>query len=765
MNRSDGPAIVIGLGAFGTEVATRLLPLASDGLVVLTASVDDTAKVESEALERARALFGLKHALGSADRSLFLTVVADLDEPGVAERVPELSERVGAALAARFSHILGRGAASRMTVAPVLVMSAARGGEPAQGSVEALRKLEALALAPRSERKECPVARVLLLEPQARRYELAGSELTSTVVSFLFLLLTTHLRVQEPLRSFFEPLPDQQRDQRVFASFGCATLELRAEGYVLERLCRDTIAYLRETPGDAAESARVSAERLIPSSGEIEARIRGGGESRADLLELLRAHKPRVDVPSVGYEETPETIRDVKFGWGWFDALQNTVSALVRRLDELEMDELSRVADERGHRLATELSGAMLHAIDESEARDARGHARALRLVERARAVAAKERKQLERALLASELCPFPEPTAVENALIGLRDESTRRPRPMRLAAFAALFSLLAGLFLQHVPKWIYLALITRRVPLGGLTPASGSMPLDGLASRLLDPPGGFLIMALCAGVLCFVILRRYRQQRHAALCAERDALEAAVERFLADALAPSVLGFYADRLELSLRAWALRALKQIERTLDREHRRLTALSGGLERLERQYDERVRASNTPEATDGGDLVFRRKARLASLDALYGQLRPTSEVFERTAAALGRPIGGLRDEAPRLFNREALQDQLRSEVDLSTLIVAKHLSAPVEDFVTEMFDTLGVPLEVREFDERSAERSYVFCPEWATPVLEDARNRGLSAPEPIVTHDPERVHVLVVRTALPLQAIAVTQEQP
>lgn len=758
MSRSDSPKIVVGLGAFGAKTAARLKPLASDTLVVLTAPADDAADLVCDSLDHAKRLFGLRSGLGAHDRDLLLTVVADLDEAGIADAAPRLARELGAALSARFSHILGRGRASRLTLAPVVVLSGAREGKPSAAASAALSQFAALAQG--DPELGAAAARILVLEPQTRRYELAEAELVSTVVSFLFLLLSTDLDQQEPVRSFFKPLPDQQRDGRVFASFGCATLELSAKHYVLARLCRDLVAWLRSVPSDAAQHAHATAERLIPTAAEIESNIRAPQGEHADLIELLRTQKPNVDVPSIGASDRPETIRDVKFGWGWFDALQNTVGALVRRLDELEMDELARVADERGHKLATSISKEALEEIDESEARDAHGFARALRLVERARAVAERERKALERAVNSAELSPFPEPTSVENALMGLREESTRRPRPFRLVAFGVLAAVLAALLLQHVPKWIYVALFQRRVPLGALSPSSGSMPVDGALAPLLESPWSFfLVFGIALGVAYF-LLSRHRAQRHAALCADRDHLSASVERFLSDALTPSVLGFYEDRLQLSLRAWALRALKQVERTLDLEHYRLTALSNALESLQRRYEAQLKSAEAPVATDSGDLLFRRRARSEVLSALYAQIRPTSDVFERTVATLGRPEGAGRDEAPLLFDSVALAAALEGEVELTPAVVAKHLGGQVLEFVTEMFETLGVPLEVIEFDDRSAERSYIFCPDWALPIMTDARASGLKAPEPIVSGDPERVHVLVMRTALPLSAISV-----
>jgi hypothetical protein len=176
--------------------------------------------------------------------------------------------------------------------------------------------------------------------------------------------------------------------------------------------------------------------------------------------------------------------------------------------------------------------------------------------------------------------------------------------------------------------------------------------------------------------------------------------------------------------------------------------------------LQRRSEAGLEGIEAPSGLDSGDLLFRRRARADVLDSLYAQIRPTSDVFERTVAALGRPPGAGRDEAPRLFEPAALAATLQGEIELTSAVVAKHLGGQVLEFVTEMFDTLGVPLEVMEFDERSAERSYIFCPEWALPVMADARAAGLKAPEPIVSGDPERVHVLVMRTALPLSAISV-----
>src|SRR5690606_27024044 len=113
-----------------------------------------------------------------------------------------------------------------LTVCPVIALLGLRDGTVTARTQKALAELERTA-----ETMNAPVARVFVVEQQASRYELTPNEVASTVVAFLSLIVAAELRQQEPLRSFLRGTVDHARDKRLFASFGCATLELSLHRY------------------------------------------------------------------------------------------------------------------------------------------------------------------------------------------------------------------------------------------------------------------------------------------------------------------------------------------------------------------------------------------------------------------------------------------------------------------------------------------------------------------------------------------------------
>lgn len=759
----SAPTIVLGLGAFGGEVVRRVEPLEIERLALLASDPEqeaDTEQLVGRVLGAAEGLFGLDRALAGRDPSLDVFVIVDLDEAGIAPRATALVEALGRRLLARYSHILGRHGARRLTLAPVVVLSGARASGATAEAERALGHFEALASEAASASDQALLPRVLVLETQSARYELSRGELGSTVVSFLALLLTTALRHEEPMQSFLRAGPEQLRERRCFASFGCATLELSTARYVATAAARDVVRWARTPPPDVVSRADAEAQRLIPSAQDLTARVRSD-EGQADLIEMLRAQAPSVELPPIGWNDTPELIRDVRFGWGWFDSLQETVAALVRRLDQSEMDELARLADERGNRMASELVRDCAREVASRERDGALGFWRALWLSQRARAIVGRERDALAGDLKTRALVTFPKPTAVENALRALRQESTVRPRPYRLVGYSVLAAVIASIFLMHLPKWL-VAVASRRVPLLSLTPSIRDLAPEAGWQRILEPPLSFLLMLAVLLPLALALASRYRRRCHEALLGARETLGAAVTRFLTDRVSSSVIGFYESRLALSLRSWALRTLASLDSLFEREHGRLTALENALSLLERSLESELRRLEGSNEQSGGDLLYRRRSPKEALRGVYADVRPSPDVAERIIESLSRTPEQASDEAPRFLLPGELTRAMEQEVAIEAHVLRKHLAAPVQSFIAEMYDRLTVPLEVRDFDAQSAERTYLFGPTWIADVLEELSKSSPRLPELLPTQDDSRVFVLALRTALPRSAIAILE---
>ncbi len=765
LTRVDGPTLVVGLGAFGSEVVARLRPRTGPRSVLLEVPPSAPAgPLTEEIIGHAERELGLGALVASHapedDRrpTLEVFVIADLGESGVAEAVPALVREVGARLLSRFSHIFKGHDLGNLTVCPVLALGNLRGTEPPDRASTCLLELERAAFGPGASSPQV-VPRVFVVEQQTSHYELSPSELCSTVASFLTLLMTTALGEREPMRGFLRGSPEQLRDRRIFASFGCATLELSHSEYCLLRGAADMVESMRNAPAAGAGAGTARAERLVPKADEISQKLRKP-ENGDDLVQLLRAHAPRIEFPAIGFHATPEQIRDVAYGWSWYDALESTVAATVRTLDEVEMDELARVADERGQRMRRDLADDARYEIRKVEQSGPHGWSEALRLAEQVRDSAGREVSRLERALRSYALPKFPEPTLVESAFRGLREEATLRPRPFRLAFFGVLGSLLFAGLLHWVPKWIVVALAWRSVPIMSLAPSSAGVRVDGPLHYVLDPPWSFFWVLAIALVFAYFLLTRYRQKRHEALLSTRESLEHAVRRFLTDATTPSVFFYYESRLEFVLRAWALRSLRRLADVAAEEAKRLGRISLGLARLGRELDEAAQARALPPTdAEGGDLLFRTRTSPEVLKQTYASVRPPSDLarklFERSAPTEG-------DEAPGYLLRENVLETVKPEVAIPDEILRREVGPVVVDFVSELHAKLGVPLEIHDHDQRTAPRKYVFLPEWAQGVLDEAKEGMRSLPESVIHDDSDRVHLIAVRTALGRDSIALLE---
>lgn len=769
MSRVESPTIVVALGAFGAEVSDRLGRLTSARTVVLELEHGESADAVARVVDAAESLLGLRGLLetrgpGDGRRpELDVFWVGDLGEAAVADALPELLLQVGRRLLSRFSHIFRGHDLAGLTLSPVLALTGAR-TEPSPAALLALERIEREATAPAGTGgpgHAPPLPRVFLVEQQSSRYELSRGELVSTVVSFMSLLLGTSLRNEEPLSSFLRSPHDQRRDRRLFASFGCATLEMTLRQYCVARGAADVVEAMRQMPAAGASAGAARAARLVPDVDELEARL-SKSETGEDLIEILRAQAPVIDFPAISATHTPEQVRDVAYGWSWYETLEGTVEALVRELDDVQMDELARLADERGLVLGRRLVSDMRATLRELERSGPQGWALALRLAEQVEKKVDRSIAALDRTLRSRELPPFPKPGGVESAFLALREESTRRPRPFRLWVFGAVAAGLGAVFLQHVPKWVAVALFGRQVPLMSMAPSSGEIAVSGPLHYVLDPPYSFFwVLALLAALIGW-LLSRYRQKRHRALLDARDGLRHAVARFLTDAVSPSILGYYEARLRFVLRSWVLRALCRLRDATGREIERLGGISAALGQLARRFEQDAeRFEAAPVVGESGDLLYRTRADPELLTKTYDAVRPGPDVAEHLfKASLG---DGDDDEAPSYLLFDNVVATVEPHVAPSDAVLRDHAGPFVANFVRELHGKLSVPLEVQGFDDRAEEREYLFAPEWAEEPLAELRAAMRSLPATSRHADADRVHLLAVRTALAREQITVLRK--
>ena len=783
--RGEGSTLCVGVGSFGAEILTRLASLwrrvePAHAPAVLLALGTELGPSEAAArvVGEAEKLLGLERAVrasGAGDASrpaLDLLLVGDLGDAEVARALPAIVRESATRLLERFSNIFPGNDPPNLALCPVVALLGIRQPEAAKAAPEpgasaapdprqALGELAAAAteITFRSGQVS-PVARVFVVEQQASRYELTRGEVASSVVAFLSLLLGAALRHQEPLRTFLRSPVGEARERRIFASFGCATLELELESYCVTRAAAELLDGIRSTASAAAGAEAVAAERLVPDAAELERSLQSPA-SGDDLIELLRAHTPQVDFPPIGWQDTPEQIREQSYGWGWFDALESAVQATVKELDEHEMDEVTRVADERGLAALRSLERDVRGAIRDAERSGPHGWAEGLRLAEHVRNRADRQLGELGSALRKQKLPEFPAPTIVESAFRELRQESTLRPRPYRMAFFGAFAAVVAAALLHHLPKWFAVGVGARQVPLLSLTPSTMDVEV-GAWRFLLDPPWAFVWVLGVVGGLTAWWLRRYRRKRHEALLATREGLQGAVGRYLTDEVGPSVRRYYESRLRFTLTAWARRALRRARDVAHAEAARLGAVSAGLDRLSQKLrDEAARVERAP-VEHAGDMLYRSHASAELLESSYQALRPGAELAATLFGEIG--AGEHDDEPPAYLIEDRLRELVRPHVRPSEHALGALATPVVERFVSELHGKLGVPLEVRGFDPRMAEQHHLFAPRWAVGALERLRERLPTLPAPMPHDDAERVHLLTVQTALDLDSIVLPRQR-
>lgn len=759
----SGPTLIVSLGTFGKNVLERLrgAEIGKARRPVMLALPDDApvAELVTTVVEEAEGLLGFDAAVqadpGDERRpTLDVLVVGSFGEEHVPARLVELVSLSADRLRSRFSNIFPGHDLPNLTVCPVVALIGLRRGGMGARAAKGLSELERGATR-REAGETSPVARVFVVEQQASRYELTESEVGSTVVAFLSLVIGTDLRQQEPLRGFLRSAVDHQRDKRVFASFGCATLELSLHRYCEARAAGELVDTMRGAAAAGVAEHAVFAERLVPEPKDVTERIvrPTGGE---DLVAALRAHTPHIEFPSIGEEDTPEQIRDVAFGWGWFDSLENAVKAMVSRLDEREMDEVSRVADERGLKELRVLARDVKTAIDEAERSGPHGWASALRLAEHVRARAGRLVRALEGELKSEELPAFPAPTAVEAAFRAVREESTLRPRPGRMIFFGALTAVALGALCHHLPKWLVVMLSGKLSPLA-LEPSSMEARV-GVFRFVLDPPYAFLWVSIAAGLVIGLALMRHRVRRYRELLAARDALKAAVRRYLTDDVGPSIRRYYETRLFFASRAWALRALSRVRELADAEVTRLSAISAALDRLSRELSAEARRSERAAESGDGDLVYRTHLSPELLRRTYEAARPGADLIDTLFAELGD-----RAEAVPAYLFEENIRKVVAPVTLPSPQTLAEIAGPVvAEFVERRHARLGVPLEVRSMDERTAASLYLFAPKWAHAPLASLRERYPAIPQIKEHHDVDRVHLVAVQTALSRASIVLPE---
>lgn len=698
-------------------------------------------------------------------------VVADLGEPEVAEHLPAFVDKLRAQVLAELSHLFGPHN-PRFSLAALLALSGARDPARAAALRTALGALDGLL---RHDGTYEPLGRMFLLEEQSGRYLISARERVAAMASLVGLLRTTEGR---RMGGVGEP-PDPRGP---FVGFAAATLEVpvgdvrrytevRAAGALVEGLRHSSALGLPE------RQARVQPHLLDRAALDQRLGLRDGA---VDLERIVREASPRPEIPSFGLESTPETIRDVLFGWDWYARQETDIRRFSDELESFQMPALVAEVDEQGTRLSRELPEALKKAVDAWVWSGPRGWAEAREVLADLRARTEKVGKEIAAEIREEELPEFPSFEAFEAKFRALRAETEHRPRPARLWFIGALATLAATAFLHPVPKWIWVRFLSGDAPLlSRFWTDPMDVELSPVLHYLLDRPWVVVWLLLGIGGLFAWRLRKMYLERHEALCAVRDEMAYRL-RDVVSGERGSVLEYYLARLRFSYRLWQSRLLQRMLDVQDAEIERLDTVRLSLDQMQlaaREEERRLAPDSSIDGVDGEPDVLYRTVRAKSLfERSWERVAETPDALAHAffAHLLEGGTSEWRD-APPFADPDRVDAFVRARIasrevapplsDSAPEAVRDALRALLADVCEKLTPALETHRERVGLESRrlllvpAATRGLVAaCVEAIRAKGADAFGSGLEVLE--VAGATDRVHLVVLETGIPLKALKV-----
>ncbi|MBI2892494.1 MAG: hypothetical protein HYY06_03015 [Deltaproteobacteria bacterium] len=774
-------SIVVAFGSLGARVLERVGQKGDLDLGPLPD--EDPGRQLLRVMDEACARMALGSVIQASDPAdpgepvLDVVVVADLGEPGIAERLARFIAALRARLLADFSHLFGAHN-PRFALCAVLALTGAR--DPGRrGALRAgLEGLEAISA--RAGEYE-PFGRVFLIEDQSGRYLLPPAERENAVAS-----LVTVLRSDAGRRTAGLGAPPDP--QGLFVAFAAATLEVPSAD--LQRFCesrtaRGLLEELRRGSdlGIADRQARI--QPYLFDRGALDQRL-GLKDGAGDLERMVRDARPRTECPELEPHATPEAIRDSLYGWDWYARQESEIRRFSEELEHFRMPALVAEVDSQGTKLARELPAALAKAVDGWVWSGPRGWADARDCLEDLRLRTEKAEGELASEIRREVLPDFPSFESFEERFRALRAGSERRPRPARLWFFGALFTLAATAILHPLPKWIWVRLLSGRAPL--LT----RMLVDPMAVELgpvghafLDRPWVLAWLALVTGSLVAWRLRNLARDRHAELGAMRDEMGYRL-RDLVEGDRGSVLAYYLSRLRFSYRLWEMRILRRYLDAIRGEIERLETVRLALDQMDLAYREEERRLSPEPAGVSVRAAGPAPTRAQDANVLYRTVAggPLFEAIHRADAQPADALAGaffaeLADPEPPPWRDAApFADPLRIDAFVRSLLGPRERRAlrpsspqPVRDalssFLADVGEKLAPGLEVYREQITLEPRRLLLVPSGAEPVVDeciaavrrtgaDAFGSGLLVSG--CSLPSECVHLVVLEPGIPLRAI-------
>lgn len=686
-------------------------------------------------------------------------VVADLSEAGMAPLVAPLCAALAVSLRRTFSPILRSGDGA-LVVCPVLVCP--RAGDRAVMARTALALFDVARVRQSATRLG---GRVYLVEDQSGKYILSRAELVRSFAAFLSALVLPAMRDDD---RGARTLVEDNGDTPTFSTFACASLSfdhLALGRLAASRFGREIVDLMRSPVDPAAIDIASLAAPLVPDRARLEADL-------ADSIPLVEfLSPPKIDVPTIEWEDDPETIIERKFGSIFRARTEALLTTFEDEVERFQMDKLSAALEQRGKtcvdRVLTELNTRVARLV----ASGPTGHARALLALRDARTRAKGHWDEVVRAVEAPELSPRP-PSPLADKLKALEEAARLRPRPLRmkiLGAAAAVVSAIAmgGLFVTAMRLFV-LPYQSFFGPLAGVP--------EGLSGISVIPPIPYLLGAAIAIPSTNYRLWKHRKRHHNWLVEARDGLAQALERHVREDL----ISHYARRLHHARLLW-------IQRILSRLLGQIEELLGTLEAIRAVLAETDRCLRFEEAdghralSAGGLLISSALhgtiVRPDDIDDVYDDVRPPEP-----RAAAERWLGESLEEDPWTeapFGAvkpllEFCRRELASLEDVSPFEEgesALHRAADetTRRFLRRLFLKLSAPLEVaaKYTSTAPAPQRVLFAPPEARRLIDSVlADGGFEGGWDVRSLSPDRhaVVLVVARHGLPLDALALARPE-
>jgi hypothetical protein len=320
------PAIVVGLGAFGTSVAQRLVeererelalvwgdaPVVGHELAAICVpslgandSNDDPDTLSGRVIAAARQALAHERLVPLRDEAgleqpgrLVILVCAHFEEPAVREHLQSVLAAVERRLLTELGPIFEsfrRGSRRNGVVLPLLAMPHPPAFAQGTDVIDAVRSLvEAVASTPHDRRA---IPNVYLIEDVAELTVLSEADLSQCTRNFAQLVLGTRLRSDELEAILYTSQPEEP-----LASFVCAVAELsrtKLAAYGIDRVALEVVDAVCRAPRRDSTLAEIDALEEI----EV-ASYRSDAEAEADVRAVLERYCPPIapDAPLQWWE-------------------------------------------------------------------------------------------------------------------------------------------------------------------------------------------------------------------------------------------------------------------------------------------------------------------------------------------------------------------------------------------------------------------------------------------------------------------------------